>query len=65
MNGPIHTRPWLRALRENWLLLIVLAGFGAALVFLRTPATRLPSLAALDAELADGTPKLVEFYSDF
>jgi hypothetical protein len=47
--------------RENWVLLLVLAGLASAFILLRSPATPLPTLAALDAELADGTPKVVEF----
>jgi hypothetical protein len=56
---------WANLLRENWLLLTVIAVFAGAFIFLRSPATAMPSLQALDAELTDGTPKIIEFYSDF
>jgi hypothetical protein len=55
----------LQILRDNWLLLAVIAAFAGAFVFLRSPATPVATLEALDAELADGQPKIVEFYSDF
>ncbi|MBN1890977.1 MAG: hypothetical protein JW850_23475 [Thermoflexales bacterium] len=57
--------PIVQVLRDNWLSLLVLAVLASAFILLRSPATSLPSLEALDAELADGTPKLVEFYSDY
>jgi hypothetical protein len=56
---------YVQAFRENWLLLVVLAAFASAFIFLRSPATPLGSTAAFDAALADGTPTIVEFYSDF
>ena len=46
----------MQLVRDNGLLLIF--------VFLRSPATRVASAQELDALLADGTPKVVEFYSD-
>ena len=51
--------------RSNWLLLGFLLALGLAFVFLRSPATKVASAQELDALLADGTPKIVEFYSDF
>jgi len=36
-----------------------------AFVLLRSPATKVASAQELDALLADGTPKVLEFYSDF
>ncbi len=56
---------WANVLRKNWLLLTVIVAFAGVFIFLRSPATSMPSLQALDAELADGTPKIIEFYSDF
>ena len=56
---------WQQALRDNWLLLAVLLAFASAFIFLRSPETKLESLKALDAELADGAPQVIEFYSDF
>jgi hypothetical protein len=56
---------WQRLLRDNWLLLVVIAVFAGAFIALRSPATHISSIESLDADLADGTPKVVEFYSDF
>ena len=55
---------WLRFLQQNWLALALIAALVAAFLFLRSPATRVASAQVLDALLADGTPKVVEFYSD-
>ena len=46
------------------MLLIFLLALALAFVFLRSPATRVASAQELDALLSDGTPKVVEFYSD-
>jgi hypothetical protein len=37
----------------------------AAFMLSRSPATRVTLAQELDALLIDGTPKVVEFYSDF
>ena len=55
----------LRFVWDNWLLLIFLLALVVAFVFLRSPATKVASAQELDALLSDGTPKIVEFYSDF
>ena len=54
----------LQLVRDNWLLFVFLLALVLAFVFLRWPATRVASARELDALLADGTPKVVEFYSD-
>ena len=54
----------LRFAQENWLAIALLLVLVLAFVFLRSPATRVASTQELDALLADGTPKVVEFYSD-
>ena len=54
----------LRFVRQNWLALAFIAVIVAAFVFLRSPATRVSSTQELDTLLTDGTPKVVEFYSD-
>jgi hypothetical protein len=54
----------MQFVRDNGLLLILLLALVLAFVFLRSPATRVASASELDALLADGTPKVVEFYSD-
>ena len=56
---------WQQVLRDNWLLLTVILALASAFFFLRSPETKLASLEALDAELADGSPQVIEFYSDF
>jgi hypothetical protein len=55
----------LRFVQQNWLGLLILGALVFAFVFLRSPATRVGSTQELDALLADGAPKVVEFYSDF
>ena len=54
----------LRFVQANWLTIALLLVLALAFVFLRSPATRVASTQELDALLADGTPKVVEFYSD-
>ena len=53
-----------RFLRENWLLVLVLAVMVGGYLFLRTPGDRLASAAEFDALVASGTPTLVEFYAN-
>ena len=55
----------IQFVRENGLLLAFLLALVLAFVLLRSPATKVASAQELDALLADGTPKVVEFYSDF
>lgn len=54
----------LRILRENWLFLLVVGGILVAFLVFRTPASRVGSVAELDAMLQSGQPTLVEFYSN-
>lgn len=51
-------------LRENWLLLLVVAAVAIVFAALRTPASDVASLAEVEAVLEDGQPTLVEFYSN-
>jgi hypothetical protein len=53
-----------RLLRENWLVILVIAVMAGGYVFLRTPGDDLASTADFDAMISDGTPTLVEFYSN-
>jgi hypothetical protein len=53
-----------RALRENWLLLLVIGGVAVAFLALRTPASAVASVAEVDAILQDGRPTLVEFFTN-
>ena len=55
----------LRVIQQNWLALTVLAVLVMAFSLLRSPATHVASMQELDALLGDGTPKVVEFNSDF
>jgi hypothetical protein len=54
----------VRLLRDNWLLVLVVAGIAVAFLALRTPASAIGSMAELDAVLHNGQPTLVEFYSN-
>jgi hypothetical protein len=53
-----------RVVRENLLLVLVVAVIGGAYLFLRTQESDVESLAALDKALAAGRPTLLEFYSN-
>jgi hypothetical protein len=51
-------------LSENWLMIVVIATMVGAYLFLRTPGDKLASVASFDAQMSDGTPTLIEFYSN-
>jgi hypothetical protein len=51
-------------LRDNWLFLLVVGAIVIAFLVLRTPGTRVESLAEVDTLLRSGQPALVEFYSN-
>jgi hypothetical protein len=53
-----------RFLRENWLVILVVVVMVGGYTFLRTPGDDLASTAEFDAIVSDGTPTLVEFYSN-
>jgi hypothetical protein len=53
-----------RLLRENWLVILVIAIMVGGYVFLRTPGDDLASTTEFDAMVSGGTPTLVEFYSN-
>lgn len=57
----IQVTAWLKA---NWLLLIILALFLAAFVFLRSKPSQVASLDELNGLLSAGQPTVVEFYSN-
>ena len=50
--------------RENWLVILVIALMVGGYLFLRTPGDELASSAEFDAQVTNGTPTLVEFYSN-
>jgi hypothetical protein len=53
-----------RLLRENWMIILVAVLIIAGYVFLRTPGDDLASTDVFDAQATNGTPLLVEFYSN-
>jgi hypothetical protein len=54
----------LQLLRENWLLVLIVAGILGAFLALRTPPSAVGSVSEVDALLQSGQPTLVEFYSN-
>ena len=50
--------------RENWLVIIVITMMIGGYLFLRTPGDELVSTADFDAQVAGGTPTVVEFYTN-
>jgi hypothetical protein len=53
-----------RLLRENWFVILVVVVMVGGYALLRTPGDDLASTAEFDAMVSDGTPTLVEFYSN-
>ena len=54
--------------RNRWMLAVIAVGAVALVIGyaqLRTGSSSIASASALDAELGNGTPVLVEVYSDF
>ena len=45
-------------------MILVIAVMVGGYLFLRTPGDELASTAEFDAQVTDGTPTLVEFYSN-
>jgi hypothetical protein len=58
----IQVTTWVKA---NWLLLLVLALFLGAFIFLRSKPSQVASLDELNGLLIAGQPTVVEFYSNF
>lgn len=50
--------------RENWSTILVIVVMVMGYLFLRTPGDGLASTAEFDAQVTDGMPTLVEFYSN-
>jgi hypothetical protein len=50
--------------RENRLVLLLIAVMVAGYVFLRTPGDELASTSTFDAQVSNGVPTLIEFYSN-
>jgi UPF0716 family protein affecting phage T7 exclusion len=53
-----------RLWHENWLVILVIAAMMVGYLLLRTPGDQLVSTAEFDAQVSNGTPTLVEFYSN-
>ena len=51
-------------LRENGLALLVIAALVVGYVMLRTPSTDIASAEAFVARLAQGSPSVIEFFSN-
>ena len=49
---------------ENWSVILVIAVMVGGYLVLRTPGDDLASTATFEAQVAAGTPTLVEFYSN-
>jgi len=54
----------VRAVRENWLILLVIGAIAVAFLVLRTPGSHVGSVTEVDSMLQGGQPTLVEFYSN-
>ena len=50
--------------KENWLVILMIAGMVGGYLFLRTPGDKIASMEAFDALVIGGTPTLIEFYSN-
>jgi len=53
-----------RILQENWLLILVVAVMIGGYGFLRTSGDDIASTAEFDALVSDGTPTLIQFFSN-
>jgi hypothetical protein len=53
-----------RLIRENLVIILVLAAMFGSYAFLSTPGDNLASTDAFDDQVGSGTPTLVEFYSN-
>jgi hypothetical protein len=53
-----------RFLKENWLVIFVIAGMVGGYLFLRTPGDAMASTEEFDALVTGGIPTVLEFYSN-
>ena len=53
-----------RFLKENWLVILVIGGMLAGYLLLRTPGDAMASTSEFDALVTNGTPTVLEFYSN-
>ena len=53
-----------RLLRENWMTMLVVVLMVTGYVLLHTRGDDLPSTTEFDTRITDGTPLIVEFYSN-
>jgi hypothetical protein len=54
----------VRYLRENWLFLLLVGGVVGGFLLLRTPSSAVASVGEVDAQLQNGQPTLIQFYSN-
>jgi hypothetical protein len=50
--------------KENWLVILVIAVMLGGFLILRTPGAKLASTAEFDAQVTNGVPTVIEFYSN-
>ncbi len=53
-----------RFLRQNWLMLAIIAAMVVAYLVLRTRGDKLPSTATFDKQVTGGSPTVVEFFTN-
>jgi uncharacterized protein HemY len=53
-----------RFLKENWLVVLVIAGMVVGYLVLRTPGDVMASTEEFDRLVTGGTPTMLEFYSN-
>lgn len=54
----------IKAWKENWLFLLVIAGIVAVFAVLRTPASAVTSTDEVETILNGGQPVIVQFFSN-
>jgi len=53
-----------RFLKENWLVILVIAVMVGGYLYLRTPGDTMASTAEFDARVTGGSPTVLEFFSN-
>lgn len=60
--GGLNLLTWVRV---NWFFVLFLATIAGAFVFFRTKPSNLEAVGGLEANLTNGQPTVLEFYSNF